>query len=63
MGLLEVEDAETGKRLLLDTDSATVRRAYRQAAEQRREALRQLTRAAAQSISSRSRLTAAISTR
>jgi uncharacterized protein (DUF58 family) len=44
VGLLELEDAETGQRLLLDTDRAAVRDAFRRAAEQRRAALRQLAR-------------------
>jgi uncharacterized protein (DUF58 family) len=42
VGLLEVEDAETGRRLLLDTTSPAVRTAYAQAGRQRREALRTL---------------------
>jgi uncharacterized protein (DUF58 family) len=42
VGLLELEDAETGARLLLDTGSRQVRRAYAEAAAGRREALRQL---------------------
>ncbi len=46
MGLVEVEDAETGRRLLLDTDSSAVRRVYHEAAEARRETVRQLTRSA-----------------
>jgi uncharacterized protein (DUF58 family) len=46
VGLLEVEDAETGRRLLLDTDSPAVRSAYHAAAAGRREAVRQLTRSA-----------------
>src|SRR5262252_4570904 len=46
VGLLELEDAETGARILLDTDSATVREAFRAAAEQRRAALRQMARQA-----------------
>lgn len=46
VGLLEVEDAETGRRLLLDTDSAAVRSAYRAAAVARRETVRQLSRSA-----------------
>jgi uncharacterized protein (DUF58 family) len=45
VGLLELEDAESGARLLIDTSSRRVREAYAQAARQRREALRQLTRA------------------
>jgi uncharacterized protein (DUF58 family) len=46
VGLLELEDAETGQRLLLDTNSRAVREAYRDAAARRREELRQLTRGA-----------------
>src|SRR5262245_7540504 len=46
VGLLELEDAETGERLLLDTNSRRVREAYARAALQRREALRELTRSA-----------------
>jgi uncharacterized protein (DUF58 family) len=46
VGLVEVEDAESGVRLLLDTDSAAVREAYRAAAAGRRESVRQLTRSA-----------------
>lgn len=42
VGLLEVQDAETGQRLLLDTGRAAVREAYAAAARQRREAIRQL---------------------
>jgi uncharacterized protein (DUF58 family) len=42
VGLLEVEDAETGRRLLLDTSSRAVRAAHAEAGRQRREALRQL---------------------
>jgi uncharacterized protein (DUF58 family) len=45
VGLLELEDAETGGRLLLDTFSRPVREAYARAARQRHEALRQLARA------------------
>jgi len=44
VGLVELEDAETGKRLLLDTSSAEVRNAHAQAARQRHEFLRQLAR-------------------
>jgi uncharacterized protein (DUF58 family) len=43
-GLVELEDAETGRRLLLDTFSSPVRAAYAEAAQKRREALRQLAR-------------------
>ncbi len=44
VGLLELEDAESGERLLLDTNSAAVRLAFRAAAQRRREQLTQLTR-------------------
>jgi uncharacterized protein (DUF58 family) len=44
VGLLELEDAETGARVLVDTTSRRVREAYAAAAQQRRAALRQLTR-------------------
>ncbi|HVS34855.1 MAG TPA: DUF58 domain-containing protein [Gemmataceae bacterium] len=43
-GLLRVEDAETGERLLVDTSSRRVRAAYAAAAVARREAVRQLAR-------------------
>src|SRR5215831_4313318 len=46
VGLLELEDAETGERLLLDTNSRQVRAAYAKSAAARREALRELTRSA-----------------
>jgi uncharacterized protein (DUF58 family) len=46
VGLLELEDAETGERLLLDTSSTAVRDAFRAAAEQRRATLVQLARQA-----------------
>ncbi|HMC90632.1 MAG TPA: DUF58 domain-containing protein [Gemmataceae bacterium] len=46
VGLLELEDAETRARVLVDTSTRRVREAYAAAARQRREALRQLTRAA-----------------
>jgi uncharacterized protein (DUF58 family) len=46
VGLLELEDAETGKRLLLDTTSRQVREAFAHAARKRREKLRQLARSA-----------------
>src|SRR5579884_3416216 len=39
LGLLELEDAETGERVLLDTGSRAVRTAYAEAARRRREAL------------------------
>ena len=44
VGLLELEDAETGERLLVDTSSRRVRAAYAAAAAGRREAVRQLAR-------------------
>jgi uncharacterized protein (DUF58 family) len=44
VGLLRVEDAETGERLLVDTSSRQAREAYREAALGRREAVRQLAR-------------------
>src|SRR5581483_172506 len=47
VGLLELEDAETGDRLLLDTGSRSVREAYAAAATARREALRELCHSAA----------------
>jgi uncharacterized protein (DUF58 family) len=46
VGLLELEDAETAERLLLDTNSASVRDAFRAAAKQRRVLLVQLARQA-----------------
>jgi uncharacterized protein (DUF58 family) len=46
IGLLELEDAETGERLLLDTNSRQVRAAYTESARRRREELRELTRQA-----------------
>lgn len=46
VGLLEVADAETGERLLVDTGSRAVRDTYRAEAIQRREQLRQLARSA-----------------
>ncbi len=42
VGLLEVEDAETGAHVLVDTSSRAVREAYAHASRQRREELRQL---------------------
>jgi uncharacterized protein (DUF58 family) len=46
MGLLDVEDAETGARLLVDTSRRAVRSAFAEAAKQRRETVRQLAGAA-----------------
>jgi len=46
VGLLELEDAETGERLLLDTNSRQVREAYALAARHRAETLRQLANSA-----------------
>jgi uncharacterized protein (DUF58 family) len=47
VGLLELEDAETGQHLVIDTRSRAVRDAFEQQAARRREDLRRLTRAAA----------------
>lgn len=44
VGLVELEDAETGRRLIVDTSSPAVRRACLEAGRQRRDALRQLAR-------------------
>ena len=44
VGLLELEDAETGRHFVLDTFSREVRAAYTAAARRRREAVRQLAR-------------------
>jgi uncharacterized protein (DUF58 family) len=44
VGLLELEDAETGGRLLLDTRSRKVREAFAEQARHRRQALQQLAR-------------------
>jgi uncharacterized protein (DUF58 family) len=44
VGLLELEDAETGERILVDTGSRKVREAFAQSARQRREALQQMAR-------------------
>jgi uncharacterized protein (DUF58 family) len=46
VGLLELEDAETGRWFLLDTGNRQVRRAYAEAAIRRREQLAQLARTA-----------------
>jgi uncharacterized protein (DUF58 family) len=46
VGLLELEDAETGERRLLDTASAAVRSRFLEAVNNRREALRALCRSA-----------------
>jgi uncharacterized protein (DUF58 family) len=46
VGLLEVQDAETGQRLVVDTGRAAVRQAYAAAAQKRRETVRQLARSA-----------------
>jgi uncharacterized protein (DUF58 family) len=46
VGLLELEDAETGTPLLVDTSSRAVREAHARAARQREEGVRQLSRAA-----------------
>lgn len=47
VGLLELEDAETGRPLLVDTSCGAFQSAFRRRSDQRQEALRQLTRAAA----------------
>ncbi len=47
VGLVELEDAETGEHRLLDTGSRRVREAYAAQGQQRREALRQLANTAA----------------
>jgi uncharacterized protein (DUF58 family) len=44
VGLLDLEDAETGARLVLDTSSRKVRTAYAEAARRRRETVRRLSR-------------------
>ena len=46
IGLLELEDAESGDRARLDTTSPAVRRAYAEAARDRRDAFLQLARSA-----------------
>ncbi len=46
VGLLELEDAETGRHVVVDTRSRLVRQAFANLARQRREAFRQLTRSA-----------------
>jgi uncharacterized protein (DUF58 family) len=46
VGLVELEDAESGRRLLLDTGSKAVRAAFRAEAAARRDAVRQLSRSA-----------------
>jgi uncharacterized protein (DUF58 family) len=46
VGLVELEDAETGARLLVDTDSALLREKYRTSAGERQAALRRLMRSA-----------------
>jgi uncharacterized protein (DUF58 family) len=46
VGLLQVEDPESGVPLLIDTSSRAVRDAFRAEAERRRDGLRQLARAA-----------------
>jgi uncharacterized protein (DUF58 family) len=46
VGLVEFEDAETGRVVVLDTSSGAVRDSYERAARERAEAVRRLTRAA-----------------
>src|SRR6266478_5995974 len=47
VGLLQVEDAETGRQWLIDTGYRAARVLYRKQAEQRREELAKLARGAA----------------
>jgi uncharacterized protein (DUF58 family) len=44
VGLIELEDAETGERVLVDTGSATVRKRFEAAARERSERLRGMLR-------------------
>ena len=46
VGLLQLEDAETGAPLVIDTSSNKVRRAFAEKANRRRAALTQVTRSA-----------------
>jgi uncharacterized protein (DUF58 family) len=46
VGLLQMEDAETGRQILVDTSSPAVREAYAAGARARREQFRQLARSA-----------------
>jgi uncharacterized protein (DUF58 family) len=46
VGLLQLEDAESGQRLLVDTNSRIVRLAFRSMADARRDAVRQTARSA-----------------
>jgi uncharacterized protein (DUF58 family) len=46
VGLVELEDTETGQRLVIDTSSAELREGYRQAALRRAERVRKLMRGA-----------------
>ena len=46
VGLLELEDAETGRRFLLDTSRREVREGYARLARARREQLRRLAKSA-----------------
>src|SRR6266566_3910001 len=50
VGLVQLEDSETGQRLLLDTRSRAVRERYAEMARQRREAFLQLARSAGTDI-------------
>ncbi|MGF1580124.1 MAG: DUF58 domain-containing protein [Gemmataceae bacterium] len=45
VGLVQIEDSETGQQMLIDTSSKKVRHQYAKAAHQRKEAFRQLTQA------------------
>jgi uncharacterized protein (DUF58 family) len=46
VGLLQMEDAETGRQILVDTSNAKVREAYAVAGRKRREQFRQMARSA-----------------
>jgi uncharacterized protein (DUF58 family) len=46
VGLLEVEDAETGRHMVVDTSSTALRTALSEVARTRRDAVRQMTRSA-----------------
>src|SRR5438552_2857651 len=50
VGMVQLEDSETGQRLLLDTRSRAVRERYAEMARQRREAFLQLARSAGTDI-------------
>jgi hypothetical protein len=46
VGLVELDDAETGKRMLIDTSAPDFQSAFARNARQRQDMLRQLARAA-----------------